>query len=243
MADGAHSFSDSASEHHGALSSEEVGRADLYALCARLLIDSADAALLGALGSAAPAGAGSITSSISASIASPLSTPLDDAFGKLACAASITPADAVREQFDALFTSTGSPAINPYASVYLSGFMNDKPLAGLRGDLAQLGLARVAGRGEAEDHLGVLCEIMRVMIDNPELRQPLWRQQQFFARHIAPWHAQCLAQVRAAAGATFYGRAAEFVQTFLDIEAHAFSIDPAVMPTGSSSEQQRQFQA
>ncbi|MBC7686456.1 MAG: molecular chaperone TorD family protein [Bdellovibrionales bacterium] len=225
MADGAHRFSESALEHHGALSAEEAGRADLYALCARLLIDSADAALLGALGGAAPAGAGSIASSI----ACPPCTPLDEAFGKLACAASITPADAVREQFDALFTSTGSPAINPYASVYLSGFMHDKPLAGLRGDLAQLGLGRVAGRGEAEDHLGVLCEIMRVMIENTELRQPLWRQQQFFARHIAPWHAQCLAQVRVAAGATFYGCAAEFVQTFLDIEALAFSIDVAVI--------------
>lgn len=225
MADDARSFPESASEHYGSMTSEETGRADLYALCASLFIDSADAALLHALAGAAPLCVPPLDNPLQ-------NSPLQDALGKLAAAAGITPPDAVREQFDALFTSTGTPVINPYASVYLAGFMNDKPLAALRRDLAELGLGRVAGRGEAEDHLAVLCEVMRVMIAGAQLRQPLWRQQRFFTRHIQPWYAQCLAQVRDKAGASFYGRAAEFAQTFLDIEAHAFSIEPAVMHAG-----------
>lgn len=197
----------------GPLTMEESSRADLYALCASLLLSSPDAALLASLSAAVP------------EYATPLGNPLHDALGKLAAAAGITPPDVVREEFDALFISTGTPVVNPYSSVYLTGFMNDKPLARLRGDLAQLGLGRVAGRGEAEDHLGVLCEIMRVMIGSESLRQPLARQQEFFFRHIHPWHALCLSQIRQTAGATFYGRAAEFIHTFLDIEAQAFSID------------------
>lgn len=202
----------------GPLTAEESSRADLYALCASLLLDSPDVALLTSLGAAAP------------DFASPLGNPLYDVLGKLAIAACVTPPDVVRDEFNALFISTGTPTINPYASVYLTGFMNDKPLAGLRGDLAKLGLARVAGRGEAEDHLGVLCETMRVLIGSEQVGQTLPRQRQFFFRHIHPWHALCLSQIRQAAGATFYGCAAEFIHTFLDIEAQAFNIDQPGQP-------------
>ena len=212
-ADGQGSLQGDGSPQHGALTGEDSSRADLYALCASLLLDSPDAALLASLAAAAP------------EYASPLGNPLHDALGKLAMAASVTPPDVVRDEFNALFISTGTPTINPYASVYLTGFMNDKPLAALRGDLAQFGLGRVAGRGEAEDHLGVLCETMRVLIGSEQLRQTLPRQRQFFFRHIVPWHALCLLQIRQAAGATFYGCAAEFIHTFLDIEAQAFNVD------------------
>lgn len=194
------------------LTAEESGRADLYALCASLLLVTPDSPLLHFLSEARPH-------------AAPLGNPLYDALGKLAMAASVTPSDVVRDEFTALFISSGTPTINPYASVYLTGFMNDKPLAHLRGDLAHLGLSRVAGRGEAEDHLGALCEVMRVLIGSEHLRQPLWQQQKFFVRHIQPWHALCLSQIRQTAGATFYGCVAEFIDTFLDIEAQAFSID------------------
>ena len=219
QADGQNSVLGADAWRLGLLTAEESSRADLYALCASLLLDSPDGPLLTFLAAAAP------------EYAPPLGNPLHDALGKLAAAASITPADAIRGEFDTLFTSTGTPVINPYASVYLAGFMHDKPLAHLRSDLAQLGLSRIAGRGEAEDHLGVLCEIMRVMIASEPLRQPLSRQRQFFFRHIHPWHALCLSQVRQTAGATFYGRAAEFIHTFLDIEAQAFSIDQTAKQT------------
>ena len=212
-ADGRISVQGSDSSQPAPLCAEESGRANLYALCASLLLHRPDGTLLRYLSEAAPP-----------NIAA-LGNPLHDALGKLSAAAGITPPDVIGEEFTSLFISTGTPVINPYASVYLTGFMHDQPLTRLRGDLTQLGLARVGGRGEAEDHLGVLCEVMRVLIASCDLRQPLSRQQAFFFCHIHPWHALCLSQIRRTAGATFYGCVAEFIDTFLSIEAQAFSID------------------
>src|SRR5690606_9168972 len=132
------------------LASEDQARADLYALTARLLLAPPDAALLANL-----AGADSLASEQA-------DNPLSLAWEKLILTAGIMDTYAIREEFNALFISIGTPQLNPYASVYLAGFMNEKPLAALRSELAQLGLARVAGVGELEDHLGVLCETMRI---------------------------------------------------------------------------------
>jgi len=222
-ADGRDGAQGSDSSQAAPLDAEESSRANLYALCASLLLHSPDGALLRFLSEATP------------ETATPLGNPLHDALGKLAAATGITPPDVIRDEFDALFISTGTPVINPYASVYLTGFMNGRPLTLLRAELAQFGLGRVAGRGEAEDHLGVLCEIMRVLIGSEHLRQPLWRQRAFFFRHIHPWHALCLSQIRQTAGATFYGCVAEFIHTFLDIEAQAFSIDQPARQAGETS--------
>ncbi len=103
-------------------------------------------------------------------------------------------ADAAAEEFELLFISSGTPALNPYGSLYLSGFMNDTPLAELRADLARFGIGRVRGVFESEDHLGALCETMRVLIaGGPGIRrQPLAEQKAFFEARIAPWYARCL---------------------------------------------------
>ncbi|GGY86981.1 molecular chaperone [Pseudoduganella plicata] len=192
------------------LASEDQARADLYALAARLLLAPPDAALLADLAAADPI------------LGSQEERPLEDAWEKLVLAAGITDADAVADEFNALFISLGTPPLNPYGSLYLSGFMNDTPLAQLRTDLAALGLARVAGVAEFEDHLGALCETMRVLVMR---RTPLARQQQFFEAHIGPWHGKCLADMEQAPGAGFYRVVAAFVAAFLTIEAQAFAVD------------------
>jgi TorA maturation chaperone TorD len=66
-----------------------------------------------------------------------------------------TPA-AAAEEYDALFGGVGKPEVFLYGSYYLSGFLNEKPLAALRDDLAALGLARDEQRGETEDHIAAL---------------------------------------------------------------------------------------
>jgi TorA maturation chaperone TorD len=132
----------------------------------------------------------------------------------------------VAEEFDALFISIGSPPVNPYGSRYLSGYMNDTPLAELRTDLVQLGVRRVRGIAEFEDHLGALCETMRVMITGaPGIRrQPVERQQQIFEAHIAPWYARCLDDIASAQGANYYRLVARLAGAFLAIEAEAFVV-------------------
>ena len=52
-----------------------------------------------------------------------------------------------RDEYDALFGGVGKPEIFLYGSHYLSGFLNEKPLARLRTDLAALGPR--ARRGDA----------------------------------------------------------------------------------------------
>lgn len=194
---------------------EEQARADLYALAARLLLAPPDAALLAELG-----GADALPSEQA-------DHPLDRAWERLVAAAGVLDEAAVADEFDRLFVSIGMPAVNPYGSLYQSGFMMEKPLAGLRDDLAALGLARRPGSGELEDHLAALCETMRLLIAGaPGLpRRPLGVQKDFFARHLAPWYERCLDDLRHAEGANFYRHVADFMQSFLEVEAEAFDID------------------
>lgn len=197
---------------------EEQARADLYALIATLLLRPPDAELLTAL-----AHTDSLTSMQQ-------DNPLDHAWEALILAASLTDADAVRDEYDALFISIGTPRVNPYASVYLSGFMMEKPLAALRGDLAALGLMRAAGAGETEDHLGALCEAMRVLIAGAPAvpRRSLAEQRTFFISHIAPWYERCVNDIRTVEGVSFYRHVAAFAQAFLALEYQAFEMEDAL---------------
>jgi TorA maturation chaperone TorD len=207
-----------------ALADEDQARADFYALLARLLLAPPDAALLAALGQAEP---------ISASG----EFALEDAWLALTQASSVMDAGAVRAEFSALFESIGNPLINPNASVYITGHLNDVPLAELRQNLMRLGLARAPGVGEFEDHLGALCETMRVLIEGrpgegrPGIaRHPLAVQKTFFETHIRPWYAACLADIDKAEPANFYRVAARVADAFLSIEAQAFAVLDAQDP-------------
>ncbi len=201
------------------LAGEDQARADLYALLARLLLAAPDAGLLDALSSADP-------------ILSAGEEPaLEQAWEALTLASGVMDPEAVREEFDALFISIGTPPVNPYGSRYLSGYMNDTPLAELRGDLARLGIRRMRGVGEFEDHLGALCETMRVLVTGAPgiARQGVERQQAFFEAHIAPWYARCMADIAAAEGANYYRLVARLAGAFLDIEAQAFAVGAAAI--------------
>lgn len=193
---------------------EEQARADMYALLARMLHAAPDAPMLATL-----AGADAIA-------AGQPGHPLDRAWERLVLAAGVMDAHALADEFNALFISVGTPALNPYASLYLSGFINEKPLVALRGDLARLGLGRAPGQREMEDHLGALCEAMRLLVAGAS-PHTLGRQRQFFDTHLAPWYRRCLHDIRSAPAANFYRLVADFAEAFLDIEAEAFALDDA----------------
>lgn len=196
------------------LGGEDQARADLYALLARLLLGPPDAALLGALASSDPI------------LAQGGEPALEQGWEALTLASSVMDPDAVHAEFDALFVSIGSPPVNPYGSLYLSGFMNDTPLAELRADLARLGLARARDAGDFEDHLGVLCETMRVLVGGaPGIRRrSLAEQRAFFERHLKPWYGRALADIAAAEGANYYRLVARFGAAFLALEDEAFAV-------------------
>src|SRR3546814_5223971 len=79
-----------------------------------------------------------------------------------------------REYFD-LFLGVGRGELLPYASYYLTGFLNERPLARLRADLKRLGLERAESHFDPEDHLGTLCEIMSRSEEHTSELQSLMR--------------------------------------------------------------------
>jgi TorA maturation chaperone TorD len=188
-------------------SSEEQARAHFYSLMATLLLAPPSAELLHALANADPI-AGE-------------TGDLESAWEQLVLVAGIMDAESLREEFDALFVSTGTPLINPHASLYLSGFMMDRPLAALRDTLRELGLARQASAVELEDHLGSLFETMALLIQQGRSVQT---QKAFFNKHIAGWVHACLEDVRSAGDANFYSHVAQVLEAFLNLERDAFEM-------------------
>lgn len=220
------------------LTQEDQARADLYALCASLLLKAPDTELLAAL---AAADSLRTQQQEQQEHQEQGEQPLDRAWEKLVLAAGLVDADAVKEEFDALFISIGTPLVNPYGSHYLAGFMHEKPLAALRDELRALGLARVRGVGEPEDHLGALCEVMRILIAGAPgaPRRPLETQKTFFIRHIAPWQERCLGDIRNTGCANFYRHVADFASAFFEVEFEAFEMeDDAELPIAPIALQQ-----
>lgn len=193
---------------------EDQARADLYALLARLFSAPPDASLLRAL-----AGADEWMGSAE-------EAPLANAWRRLQTAAARTSPQAVREEFDALFIGVGRAPILTYASYYLTGSLMERPLAGLRADLAQLGLARFPGVGEPEDHIASLAEVMRFLIVGDGQTPPasLATQKRFFRRHIQPWYGRFAADLRDQALADFYKPVAALMQAFFAVEVEAFEM-------------------
>jgi TorA maturation chaperone TorD len=154
-------------------------------------------------------------------------TALGAARGALAAAAAAADAEAVEHEFHDLFIGLGRGELLPYASYYLTGFLHERPLAKLRGEMARLGIARAEGVAEPEDHIATLCEIMAGLLrgefggDDGGDRDGPGR---FFARHIAPWAAKFFSDLEAAEHARFYRAVGRLGAVFVAIEAEAATL-------------------
>ena len=138
-------------------------------------------------------------------------------------AAAADPDDLQREFFD-LFIGVGRGELLPYASYYLTGFLNERPLARVRGDLAELGIERAEGQSEPEDNLAILCEVMGGLAAGRFEVEP-GAERRFFERHLRPWAARFFADLETAKGARFYRPVGAIGRIFMEIEARAFAMD------------------
>lgn len=131
----------------------------------------------------------------------------------------------VATEHDALFGGVGKPEVYLFGSFYLSGFLNEKPLAALRGDLAALGLARDETMPETEDHFACVCEVMRYLIagDDVEVAN-LTQQQKFFSAHVQPWVPAMCEAITAHPKAKFYAALAAFTAAFISVETQGFDL-------------------
>jgi TorA maturation chaperone TorD len=131
----------------------------------------------------------------------------------------------VAAEYDILFGGMTKPDVYLYASHYLSGFLNEKPLARLRQALDALELARDEAMSETEDHFAYLCEVMRFLIggDDPAVAN-LSQQQRFFSQQIQPWAGAMCDALEQHPQARFYAALAGFTRAFIGVETQGFDM-------------------
>lgn len=191
---------------------EELARAELYGLLARLWFAPPDAALLQQFRVAvteAPEAGGF----------------LEAPWQALVAAMRATTPQAAAAEFDALFGGVGKPEVFVYGSFYLAGFLNEKPLAALRGDLAALGLARDETRGETEDHIAGVFEVMRFLIAGDDIAVcNLEQQRRFFRAHVQTWAERLCDAVEAHPQAALWRHVGAMTRAFVQVEAQGFDL-------------------
>jgi TorA maturation chaperone TorD len=191
--------------------SEELARAELYGLLARLWMAPPDAELL--------------TRFRVVVTETPEGGLLEAPWQALVSALRATTPEAAADEYDALFGGVGKPEVFLYGSFYLAGFLNEKPLAALRTDLAALGLTRDAGRGETEDHIAYGCEVMRFLIAGDDIAVcNLEQQRRFFRGHLQTWVGDLCDAVDAHPRAQIWRAVAQLTRVFLDIETQGFDL-------------------
>lgn len=191
---------------------EETARAEVYGLLAALYYAPPSAELLSQLRVAAteaPAAGGF----------------LEEPWRQVVGAARERSDQQIADEHDALFGGVGKPEIHLFGSHYLSGFLNEKPLAQLRSDLAALGLAREEGVFDTEDHVAYVFEVMRYLIAGEDVAVAnLTRQREFFTQHVQSWVPQLCETIAAHPRAGFYAALAGFTQAFIGVEAQGFDM-------------------
>jgi TorA maturation chaperone TorD len=181
----------------------ETARALVYRLLGHALAQPPDAALLGRLARL-----------------DGNDSPIGRALGRLAAEADGISVQEARMEYDALFIGVARGELVPYASYYLTGFLHERPLARLRADLERLGLARLPGRSDPEDHIATVCEVMASLIERPA--SPA--QAEFFTRHLAPWGGNFFSDLEAAASARLYRPVGAIGRLIIELDRQGFAL-------------------
>lgn len=191
---------------------EETARAEIYGLLAQLYYAPPPAELLSAL-------------RVAVTEAPAQGAFLEEPWRVLVGLAREMGDREIADEYDALFGGVGKPEVYLFGSHYQSGFLNEKPLARLRGTLAGLGLARDEAMPETEDHVAYLCEVMRYLIAGDDAAVAnLTRQSEFFAEHLQPWVGSLCDAISAHPKARFYVGLAEFTRAFANVESQGFDM-------------------
>jgi len=209
---------ESITQIHPCIDDVDIARMEEYALLAALLRRAPDSALLEAL------------SGIRGD-----STQLGAAHTALARAAEEADCKLLEREFFELFVGVGRGELLPYGSYYLTGFLNERPLARLRDDLRTLGIVRAEQQNEPEDHAAILCEIMAGLAGGGLAAAPD-AQKRLFEKHLAPWIGRFFADLEGLKKADFYRHVATVGRLFIDIETEAFAL-PSYTSSGGNREE------
>ena len=150
---------------------------------------------------------------------------LEHSFSALVDASRRLPLDAVRTEYAALFEAIGRPEVFLYASYFVAGALNEKPLVVLRDALRALGIERDPMILETEDHIACLCEVMRYLIAGDEIALgSLSTQKHFFDTQLRPWADDLWDVLEVHPKSDFYRALAAFARDFFSVEAQAFDM-------------------
>jgi TorA maturation chaperone TorD len=192
--------------------SEELARAELYGLLSRLWLAPPDAELMAQF-------------QVAVTQAPEAGASLEGPWNALVDALRATDVQTASDEFVALFQGVGKPEVFVYGSFYLAGFLNEKPLAQLRTDLAALGLTRDATSSETEDHVAYIFEVMRYLIAGDDVAVcNLEAQRRFFRAHVQPWVGDLCAAVLAHPRARVWAAVAQLTEAAISVETQAFDM-------------------
>jgi len=128
-------------------------------------------------------------------------------------------------EFHDLFIGVSRGELLPYGSYYQTGFLNEKPLAILRRDMARLGIERIGDLNEPEDHIASVLEMMAGFIDGAYIAPlSLDQQKQFFAPHINSWAPLFFADLESAKNSVLYAPLGTIGRLFMKIEQEGFEM-------------------
>jgi TorA maturation chaperone TorD len=182
----------------------DLARSHEYALLSALLARSPDAPMLARL-----------------ALVRGDETELGLVHAAVGTAAARTDAARVAQEHYLLFTGLGRGELLPYASYYLTGFLHGRPLSNLRQTLRRIGIERLDGQSEPEDHAAIVLEIMAGLASGT-IPAPAGTDREFFTEHLAPWITRFFSDLEKAAAAEFYASVGTFGRTFVEIERQAF---------------------
>lgn len=186
-----------------------------------------------------PAPAAASPASVSAAEANPASAGswLQAAWDAFAAAVMRASLDGIRAAYDDTFISVGEAPVSLHASVYLTGFANERPLAEVRQWLAKQGIQSSRAGLLTEDHLGPLCEAMAwLIIGNGDGSDPAGgpgaaaggseeAQQYLFRNYIAPVCDEFCHRLSETPGAGIYRELGHLFAAFCAVERQAFEIE------------------
>ena len=191
---------------------EELARAELYGLLARLWQAAPDDALLRQF-------------AVAVTQAAEPGGHLEQPWQALVAALRGSSVAAAAEAHEALFGGVGKPEVFAFGSYHLAGSLNEQPLARLRQDLALMGLARDERDSQTEDHIAFEFEVMRWLIAGDDVAVcNLERQRQFFRAHVQPWVEGFCNEVGAHPKAGWLRELADLTRAFMQVETQAFDM-------------------
>lgn len=194
---------------------EDLARADLYGLIARLFHEAPDQELLDQIAASIPDG-----QEVQAEDA-----PLAKVWHTVVELAKSNPAKAWQDEFDLNFISVGRPNIILNGSFYMAGYLNERPLVEIRRALDAFGLESAEEISETEDHISAVCEVMRYLIAGDDVEvSNLTNERVFFNDHIRPWYGDLCDAIDDIPEMRLYQSVAALTREFLDIEGQSFDM-------------------